>query len=291
MLAARLPSILPPLTPAELLDVSLIHSIAGALANGELTDRRPFRAPHHSASMPALVGGGTHARPGEISLAHHGVLFLDELPEFQPTVLDSLRQPLETGEVMVARANHRVTYPARFQLVAAMNPCRCGHAIDPGYACHRQPNARCIAQYQARLSGPLLDRIDMHVDGTGRLRRRSHAAAAGGGIGRRRRARVGAARALQQARYAGLGQPEIGSNAAAPANLIEEVARPDRAGQALVREASERLQLSARGYHRVLKLARTIADLDGAETVASPHVAEALSYRADQSAQGARARA
>jgi magnesium chelatase family protein len=164
MLAARLPSILPPLTPAELLDVSLIHSIAGALANGELTDRRPFRAPHHSASMPALVGGGTRARPGEISLAHHGVLFLDELPEFQPTVLDSLRQPLETGEVMVARANHRVTYPARFQLVAAMNPCRCGHAIDPGYACHRQPNARCMAQYQARLSGPLLDRIDMHVE-------------------------------------------------------------------------------------------------------------------------------
>ena len=164
MLAARLPSILPPLTPAELLEVSLVHSIAGQLAGGELTDRRPFRAPHHSASMPALVGGGTGARPGEISLAHHGVLFLDELPEFQPTVLDSLRQPLESGEVMVARANHRVTYPARFQLVAAMNPCRCGHAIDPGYACHRQPNARCIAQYTSRLSGPLLDRIDMHVE-------------------------------------------------------------------------------------------------------------------------------
>jgi magnesium chelatase family protein len=290
MLAARLPSILPPLTPAELLDVSLIHSIAGALANGELTDRRPFRAPHHSASMPALVGGGTHARPGEISLAHHGVLFLDELPEFQPTVLDSLRQPLETGEVMVARANHRVTYPARFQLVAAMNPCRCGHAIDPGYACHRQPNARCIAQYQARLSGPLLDRIDMHVEvpavSVADLMLPPPAEGSAEVA-----ARVGAARALQQARYAGLGQPEIGSNAAAPANLIEEVARPDRAGQALVREASERLQLSARGYHRVLKLARTIADLDGAETVASPHVAEALSYRADQSAQGARARA
>src|SRR6516165_3746817 len=164
MLAARLPSILPPLSPRELLEVSLIHSVSGALAGGELTDRRPFRAPHHSASMAALVGGGNRARPGEISLAHHGVLFLDELPEFQAQVLDSLRQPIETGEVAIARANHRIVYPARFQLVAAMNPCRCGHANDPGYACNRQPNARCIAQYQARLSGPLLDRIDLHVD-------------------------------------------------------------------------------------------------------------------------------
>ena len=288
MLAARLPSILPPLTPTELLDVSLIHSIAGALANGELTDRRPFRAPHHSASMPALVGGGTHARPGEISLAHHGVLFLDELPEFQATVLDSLRQPLETGEVMVARANHRVTYPARFQLVAAMNPCRCGHAIDPGYACHRQPNARCVAQYQARLSGPLLDRIDMHVEVPAvSVADLMLPPPAEGSVDVA--ARVGAARAVQQGRYAALGRPEIGSNAAAPANLIEEVGRPDRGGERLVREASERLQLSARGYHRVLKLARTIADLDGAATVTSHHLAEALSYRADQSAQGVRA--
>jgi magnesium chelatase family protein len=164
MLAARLPSILPPLTPRELLEVSLIHSIAGDLAGGALTDRRPFRAPHHSASMAALVGGGSRARPGEISLAHHGVLFLDELPEFQPQVLDSLRQPIETGEVAIARANHRIVYPARFQLVAAMNPCRCGHATDPGFSCNRQPNARCVAQYQARLSGPLLDRIDLHVE-------------------------------------------------------------------------------------------------------------------------------
>jgi len=153
MLAARLPSILPRLSPRELLEVSLIHSIAGDLAGGTLTDRRPFRAPHHSASMAALVGGGTHARPGEISLAHHGVLFLDEFPEFQPQVLDSLRQPLETGEVAIARANHRIVYPARFQLVAAMNPCRCGHASEPGFTCHRQPNARCIAQYQARRFG------------------------------------------------------------------------------------------------------------------------------------------
>jgi magnesium chelatase family protein len=164
MLAARLPSILPSLAPTELLEVSMIHSIAGLLADGALTDRRPFRAPHHSASMPALVGGGIGARPGEISLAHQGVLFLDELPEFQPQVLDSLRQPLETGEIAIVHANHRATYPARFQLIAAMNPCRCGHATDPGYACKRQPNERCIASYQARLSGPLLDRFDLMID-------------------------------------------------------------------------------------------------------------------------------
>ncbi len=164
MLAQRLPSILPPLTPRELLEVSMIHSVAGALAGGALTDRRPFRSPHHSASMPALVGGGVHARPGEISLAHNGVLFLDELPEFQPQVLDSLRQPIETGEVAIARANHRVVYPARFQLIAAMNPCRCGMANEPGYACKRAPNDRCVAQYLGRLSGPLLDRFDLVVD-------------------------------------------------------------------------------------------------------------------------------
>src|SRR6202030_1305636 len=162
MLASRLPSILPPLAPAELLEVSMVQSIAGVIEGGALTNRRPFRAPHHSASMPALGGGGLHARPGEISLAHHGVLFLDELPEFQPQVLDSLRQPLETGEVSIVRANHRVTYPARFMLVAAMNPCRCGRANEPGYACRRGPNARCAADYQARISGPLIDRIDLH---------------------------------------------------------------------------------------------------------------------------------
>src|ERR1700758_5219651 len=164
MLAARLPSILPPLTPTELLEVSMVASIAGEIKGGALTNRRPFRAPHHSASMPALVGGGLHARPGEISLAHHGVLFLDELPEFQPQVLDSLRQPLEIGEVSIARANHRITYPARFMLIAAMNPCRCGHADDPGFACRRGAPERCAADYQARLSGPLLDRIDLTVE-------------------------------------------------------------------------------------------------------------------------------
>src|SRR6516225_2312158 len=151
-------------TPAELLEVSMIASVAGEIEGGALTNRRPFRAPHHSASMPALVGGGLRARPGEISLAHHGVLFLDELPEFQPQVLDSLRQPLEIGEVAIARANHRVTYPARFMLVAAMNPCRCGRASEPGFACKRGANARCAAEYQGRLSGPLIDRIDLHIE-------------------------------------------------------------------------------------------------------------------------------
>ncbi len=204
MLAQRLPSILPPLTPRELLEVSMIHSVAGALAGGALTDRRPFRSPHHSASMPALVGGGAHAKPGEISLAHNGVLFLDELPEFQPQVLDSLRQPIETGEVAIARANHRVVYPARFQLIAAMNPCRCGMANEPGYACKRAPNDRCVAQYLGRLSGPLLDRFDLVVDVpsvsaadlmTPPAREGSAEAAA----------RVAAARKIQLARYAELG--------------------------------------------------------------------------------------
>ena len=164
MLAARLPSILPPLSPTELLEVSMIASVAGVIEGGALTNKRPFRSPHHSASMPALVGGGLRARPGEISLAHNGVLFLDEMPEFSAAVLDSLRQPLETGEVAIARVNHRVTYPARFMLVAAMNPCRCGRASDPGFSCKRGPNVRCAAEYQGRLSGPLLDRIDLHIE-------------------------------------------------------------------------------------------------------------------------------
>jgi magnesium chelatase family protein len=164
MLAARLPTILPPLSPAELLEVSMIASVAGTIEGGALTAQRPFRHPHHSASMAAMVGGGLRARPGEVSLAHLGVLFLDEFPEFQPQVLDSLRQPLEAGEVVIARANHRITYPARFQLIAAMNPCRCGRAYDPGFACKRGPNLRCAADYQARLSGPLLDRIDLHIE-------------------------------------------------------------------------------------------------------------------------------
>ena len=279
MLAARLPTILPTLSPAELLEVSMIASVAGEIDDGALTNRRPFRAPHHSASMPALVGGGLRARPGEVSLAHHGVLFLDELPEFQPQALDALRQPLETGEVAIARANHRVTYPARFMLVAAMNPCRCGRASDPGFTCRRGPNARCAAEYQTRLSGPLLDRIDLNIE--------VPAVTAADLIlpppaegSKEVAARVARARAIQAARYAALGLPASRTNAAAPAAVLEEVARPDSAGLALLRDAADAMRLSARGYHRVLRVARTLADLDGAEKVGRVHLAEALSYRA-----------
>jgi magnesium chelatase family protein len=279
MLAARLPSIMPPLLPRELLEVSMVHSVAGTLPEGALTDRRPFRAPHHSASMAALTGGGLHARPGEASLAHHGVLFLDELPEFSPQALDSLRQPLENGEIMVARANHRVTYPARFQLVAAMNPCRCGRATEPGYACKRAPNEKCMAQYQTRLSGPFLDRMDLAIEvpavsATDLVlpppKESSQDVAR----------RVALARRLQAQRYLALGLPETTLNATVPPAVIEEVARPDAAGQGLIRDAAEKLRLTARGFHRVLKVARTIADLDGVTTVGRLHLAEALSYRA-----------
>jgi magnesium chelatase family protein len=279
MLASRLPTILPPLTPAELLEVSMIASVAGEIKGGALTSQRPFRAPHHSASMPALVGGGLRARPGEISLAHNGVLFLDELPEFDARVLDSLRQPLETGEVAIARANHRVTYPARFMLVAAMNPCRCGHATDPGYVCKRGPNMRCIADYQARLSGPLIDRIDLHIE--------VPAVTAADLIlpppseGSREVAeRVARARAIQSARYMAIGLPHVRTNAAAQGPVLEDVAKPDSSGLSLLRDAADAMRLSARGYHRVLRVARTLADLDGVEKVGRLHLAEALSYRA-----------
>jgi magnesium chelatase family protein len=279
MLAARLPTILPTLSPAELLEVSMIASVAGVIENGALTDRRPFRAPHHSASMPALVGGGLRARPGEVSLAHHGVLFLDEMPEFSPQALDALRQPLETGEVAISRANHRITYPARFMLVAAMNPCRCGRASDPGFTCRRGPNQRCAAEYQGRLSGPLLDRIDLNIE--------VPAVTAADLIlpppaegSREVAARVAQARAIQAERYAARGLAGITTNAAAPASVLEEVARPDSAGLKLLRDAADAMKLSARGYHRVLRVARTLADLDGAEHVGRVHLAEALSYRA-----------
>jgi magnesium chelatase family protein len=268
MLAARLPSILPPLTPAELLEVSMIASVAGEIEGGALTSRRPFRSPHHSASMAALTGGGMRAKPGEISLAHQGVLFLDELPEFDPRVLDSLRQPLENGEVAVSRANHRVTYPARFMLIAAMNPCRCGRAFEPGYACKRASIDRCTADYQMRISGPLMDRIDLRIEVPAVTAADLILPPAAEGSAEVA-ARVAAARDIQRARYA-----------AAPASLLEEIAQPDAQGQKLLRDAAETMRLSARGYHRVLRVARTLADLDGMDKIGRLHLAEALSYRA-----------
>ncbi|MCY7339951.1 MAG: YifB family Mg chelatase-like AAA ATPase [Sphingomonas bacterium] len=273
LLAACLPGILPPLDPSEALEVSMVASVAGELTGGRMRRRRPFRSPHHSASMPALVGGGLKVRPGEISLAHLGVLFLDELPEFQRAVLDSLRQPLETGTVSVARANMHVTFPARVQLIAAMNPCRCGHLGDPALACARAP--RCAADYQAKVSGPLLDRIDLHVEVA------SVSAAdltlpppceGSAEVG----LRVAAARHVQSMRYQGQG---VRTNAEADGELLDRVATPDDPGRKLLADAAAAMRLSARGYHRVLKVARTIADLAGAETVGRIHIAEALSYR------------
>src|SRR5437868_1480095 len=256
-----------------------VASAARGTAEGAQANRRPCRAPHPSASMAALVGGGLRARPGQISLAHNGVLFLDELPEFQPQVLDSLRQPLETGEVAIARANHRVTYPARFMLVAAMNPCRCGRASEPGFACKRGTNARCAAEYQGRLSGPLIARIDLHIE--------VPAVTASDLIlppptegSREVAARVARARAMQAERYTAIGLTQLRTNAHANGPLLEEMARPDSGGLALLRDAAEAMRLSARGYHRVLRVARTLADLDGADKVGRVHLAEALSYRA-----------
>jgi magnesium chelatase family protein len=276
MLAQRLPSILPPLAPRELLEVSMVHSIAGQLADGKLSDRRPFRAPHHSASMAAMVGGGLRARPGEVSLAHHGVLFLDELPEFTPQVLDSLRQPLETGECMIARANHRVSYPSRIQLVAAMNPCRCGMAGEPGHACPRGP--RCQNDYQARISGPLLDRIDLRVEVPAVSAAdliRPAAAETSAAVA----ARVAQARMIQRERFEALGAQSVATNAQCSTALVEHIAQPDAAGAALLHDAAEKLGFSARAYHRVLKVARTLADLDGMDSVGRIHLAEAISYR------------
>ncbi len=273
MLAQRLPGLLPPLDAREALEISMVQSLAGELAGGAISRRRPFRNPHHSASMPALIGGGNRTRPGEISLAHLGVLFLDELPEFQRGVLDSLRQPVETGEAVIARVNAHVRYPARFQLVAAMNPCRCGYLGEPAQACGRAP--KCALDYQARLSGPLLDRIDIHVEVAGvaasdlALPPPAEGSAEVAG-------RVAKARDIQRKRYAGR---TVRTNAEVEGEALDAVAKPDAAGAGLLHDAAERMRLTARGYHRVLKVARTIADLGGAEQVQRPHVAEALSYR------------
>ncbi len=266
MLAARIQGLLPDLHPAEALEVSMIHSVAGLLDGGRLVMRPPFREPHHGASQAALAGGGGRARPGEVSLAHRGVLFLDELPEFARGALEALRQPLEAGRTTVSRATAHVTYPARFQLVAAMNPCRCGYLGDASRECSKAP--RCGEEYLNRISGPLLDRIDMvvHVQPTPPVElSRAPPGEASAVVA----ARVAQARSVQRKRYG------AGTNAEADLDAI--VLQP--AARELVEQAAERLRLSSRGFTRVLRVARTIADLAGAAEVRRADVAEALAYR------------
>uniref|UniRef100_UPI00404745C1 YifB family Mg chelatase-like AAA ATPase n=1 Tax=Yoonia sp. TaxID=2212373 RepID=UPI00404745C1 len=274
MLAARIPGILPPLTPTEALETSMIHSVSGLLDEGGINRERPFREPHHTASMAAIVGGGRGAKPGEISLAHNGVLFMDEFPEFPRTVLETLRQPIETGEVIVARANAHVKYPCRFMLVAAANPCKCGYLTDPARACSRAPI--CGEDYMGRISGPLMDRFDLRVE-VPPVAFTDLDLPQSGESSASVAARVAKARQAQTDRYAASAHVRV--NADAEGQILEQYATPDAEGRALLTRVAERFGLSARGYHRVLRVARTIADLEGSDTVHQPHVAEAVSYR------------
>jgi magnesium chelatase family protein len=276
MMAQRLPGILPPLSAAELLETSMVHSVAGLIARGALTRSRPFRSPHHSASMAALTGGGLRAKPGEVSLAHNGVLFLDELPEFSAQALDSLRQPLETGEVTVARANFHIRYPARVQLVAAMNPCRCGHGGAGRGACGRAP--RCLQTYQSRVSGPLMDRIDLQVD-VPPVTAADMALPSPAEGSAEAAVRVATAREVQAARRSELEAGADTLNSRLEGGALERIASPDEAGRALLTRAAEVQGLTARGWTRTLRLARTIADLEGCDAVRRIHIAEALIYR------------
>lgn len=270
MLARRLPGILPPLTFDEALEASVVHSVAGLLRGRGLLAERPFRAPHHSISDAGLVGGSSVPRPGEVSLAHQGVLFLDELPEFRRHVLDALRQPAEDGEVALARAGRSIAYPARFMLAAAMNPCPCGWRGEPRRTC------RCtlqdLARYRRRLSGPLLDRVDLHVP-VPAVAAAALAEAGSGEPSAAVRARVERARRVQCERA---GAP----NARLRGALLRRHASPDADGRALLAAAVERLGFSARAHERILRVARTIADLEGAQAVRARHLAEAIQYRA-----------
>ncbi|WP_372613152.1 YifB family Mg chelatase-like AAA ATPase [Aquicoccus sp.] len=274
MLAARIPTILPPLDPGEALDTSMIHSLAGLLDEGGISRSRPFREPHHTASMAAIVGGGRQAKPGEISLAHNGVLFMDEFPEFARTVLETLRQPIETGEVMIARANAHVKYPCKFMLIAAANPCKCGYLPDPARACARVP--QCGEDYLGRISGPLMDRFDLRIE-VPPVAFADLDLPSSGDDSRTVASRVATARNRQGERFADHPGPRLNSDI--EGGLLEEIATPDAEGRALLTRVAERFGLSARGYHRVLRVARTIADLDGSDAVRRPHVAEAVSYR------------
>lgn len=277
MLSKCLPGILPPMSAAEALEVSMIHSLAGSLPEEGLLTQRPFRDPHHSASLPALIGGGHKVRPGEISLAHHGVLFLDELPEFARNTLEALRQPLESGEALIARANHHATYPAQFQLIAAMNPCRCGHLGDAELACNKAP--RCGSDYQGKISGPMLDRFDVVVDVPAVQAADLKLVSAEGS--KEVLARVCRARELQMERVKSVGDRGFSEiNARVDGALLEELVPMAVDARDLLDKAMEQSKFSARGYYRLLRVVRTIADLDGNDGEISPiHMAEALSYR------------
>lgn len=269
MLAARLPSVLPELTASERLEISIIESLSSRRGGVRMANQRPFRAPHHSASMAALVGGGRQAKPGEISLAHTGVLFLDELPEFNRQALDALRQPIETGRVEVARADAHVQYQAQFQLIAAMNPCRCGHAEDPDLACHRLP--LCRQDYLARLSGPLLDRFDIRIDVPPvslAMMIDDQKGEASDTIA----ARVGAARGRQMQRQNCL-------NARLDGDQLRDHARPDAAGQKILDHLVQSSTMTARGFNRILRVARTLADLSSRETLGESDIATAMAWR------------
>lgn len=274
MMAARLPGLLPVLSPAEALETSMIQSLAGTLEEGGISRQRPFRSPHHTASMAAMVGGGRGAQPGEISLAHNGVLFMDEFPEFPRTVLETLRQPIETGDVVVSRANAHVRYPARFMLLAAANPCKCGHLGDVARACGRAP--LCGEDYLGRISGPLLDRFDLRIE-VPAVPVSALSSAPEGESSAVVAARVSAARKLQAKRYAGL--EGISTNVAVEGDVLEQACALMPDADEMLLQAVEKLHLSARGFHRIQRVGRTIADLRGEEKISKAAIAEAIGYR------------